>query len=155
MVIYGNYDATRSRVPSPYVEGYVSFTRLGVQGYVEFLIDSGANGVVLRRADARKLGITEDQLKEAGSLVELVGLGGAQKYYSVAGLLVFEVEQPPSIRCQLDIHIAGGESTTPESVPSLLGRDFLNMCYVRLNYSTGLVALEPINVNEHGEMSCP
>ena len=30
--------------------------------------------------------------------------------------------------------------------PSLLGRDFLNLCDVRLNHARSIVALDPLNV---------
>ena len=130
----------------------MSFTRLGIQGRVNFLIDSGANGVALNIGDARTMGIPQDLLPQAGRLRESVGIGGTQRYYSVAGTLSFQIGLHSYIRCHLDINIAEDDSLAPEGIPSLLGRDFLNLCDVRLNYSTGLVALEPVNVNEYGEI---
>ena len=40
-------------------------------------------------------------------------------------------------------------------LPSLLGRDFLNLCDVRLNHSAGVVALEPVNVDDSGGIVSP
>ena len=133
MVIYGEYNSKRSGAPSPYVEGFVLFTRLGIQGPVDFLVDSGANGVALNIDDVRVLGIQQDLLRQAGRLQESIGIGGTQRYYSVAGTLAFEIAPDSYIRCHLDINIAGDDSNAPEGIPSLLGRDFLNLCDVRLN----------------------
>ena len=152
MIIYGEYNSKRLGVPSPYVEGFVSFTRLGIQDWVNFLVDSGADGVALNIYDVRRMGIPQNLLRQAGRLRESVGIGGTQRYYSVAGTLAFEIAPDSYIRCYLDINIAGDDANAPVGIPSLLGRDFLNLCDVRLNYSTGLVALEPVNVNEYGEI---
>lgn len=152
MVIYGKYNSERPGAPSPYVRAFVSFTHLSIQDRVNFLIDSGANGVAINIDDARTMGIPQDLLRQVGRLRESVGIGGTQRFYSVAGTLSFEIGPHSYIRCRLDINIAGDDPVAPEGIPSLLGRDFLNLCDVRLNYSTGLVALEPVNVNEYGEI---
>ena len=36
-----------------------------------------------------------------------------------------------------------------QSIPSLLGRDILNLCAVTLDYSQNLVRLEPRNLSEN------
>ena len=140
-------------MPSPYLQGFVSFTRLGVQDRVDFLIDSGASGVALNIGDVRRMQIPQDLLRETGRLQESIGIGGTQHYYSVAGTLSFETGPLSYIRCHLDINIARDDSLTPDGVPSLLGRDFLNLCDVRLNYHAGLVSLEPVNLNAYGEIA--
>ena len=147
MAIIGYYEYDHVRVPRPRVRGYVSFTGLGVQGPVDFLVDSGADSVILHVNDARNLGISQLMLRHHTAR-ESVGVGGLQRYFSEQGSISFEDGQGSYIRCYLDIGIAGPESsTTPETVPSLLGRDFLNLCDVRLNYSRDLVALDPLNVD--------
>ena len=69
------------------------------------------------------------------------------------GTLAFEIGPFSYIRCHLDISIAREDSLAPEGIPSLLGRDFLNLCDVRLNYHAGLVSLKPGNVNIYGEIA--
>ena len=153
MVILGHYEADQIKVPRPRVSGYVIFIRLGVQGFVEFLVDSGADSVILHSADVGNIGIPQQMLQE-NTIRESIGIGGTQEYFSEPGLISFENDEPPYIKCYLDICIAGTDiSTTPHGVPSILGREFLNQCDMRLNYSTGLVALEPVNANEFGEIS--
>ena len=149
MVLQGYYKEGLTRVPGPFMMVYVSFTRLGVQGFVEFLVDSGANGVYIHRADVENMAISPALLRE-NSLRESYGLAGREKYYTESGLLSFGEDY--RLRHQLEVFIAREESSTPPGVPSLLGRDFLNLCDIRLNYATNVVSLTPRNVNEHGEI---
>ena len=152
MVLQGYYKEGLSRVPGPYLMVYLSFIRIGAQGFVEFLVDSGANGVYIHRADVEKLAILPASLRE-NSLEESFGLAGREKYYSETGLLSFGEDY--RFRHQLKMFIAREGSRTPQSVPSLLGRDFLNLCDVRLDYATNSVWLTPWNVNQYGEIPSP
>ena len=152
MVLRGYYKEGLSVVPGPYIMVYVSFTRLGAQGFVEFLVDSGANGVYIHHADVEKMDIPPGSLQE-NSLVEASGLAGHEKYYTETGLLSFGEDF--RFRHQLRMFIARENSNTPESIPSLLGRDFLNLCDVRLDFATDTVCLTPRKVNEYGEIPSP
>jgi hypothetical protein len=38
---------------APYIEARISFPRLGLQGLVSFLVDTGADGTVLMPADTK------------------------------------------------------------------------------------------------------
>ena len=130
MVIYRRCNSERSRTPSPYVRASVSFTRLGIQDWVDFLVDSGANGVALNINDVRTMEIPQNLLRETGRLQESIGIGGTQRYYSVPGTLSFDIGFHSYIRCHFDINIVEDGSFAPEGIPSLLGRDFLNLCDV-------------------------
>ena len=149
MVLQGYYKEGVSRVPGPFITVYVSITRLGVQGFVEFLVDSGANGVYLHQGDVQNLAIPSGSLRQ-NTLEESFGLAGREWYYSETGLLSFGEDF--HIRHQLKVFIARHDSNTPERAPSLLGRDFLNLCDVRLDHATNTVNLTPRRVNEHGEI---
>ena len=82
------------------------------------------------------------------------GIGGARNYYSEPGVLVFEDDQFNSLQCNLEIFVADiGAPDSLQQIPSLLGRDFLNLCDVRLNYHTGLVSLEPANLSAYGKIA--
>jgi hypothetical protein len=72
MVLQGYYKEGISRVPGPFIMVYVSFTRLGVQGFVEFLVDSGANGVYIHQADVENLAIPPGSLRQ-NTLEESLG----------------------------------------------------------------------------------
>lgn len=86
---------------------------------------------------------------QENSLRQSVGIGGTQQYYSETGVLTFDVESSV-VRCDVDIRIAVYGTGASDRIPSLLGRDFLNLCDVRLNYSQDLVALARLNVDSSG-----
>ena len=109
--------------------------------------------MALNIEDARRMEIPQDLLRETGRLQQSIGIGGTQRYYSVSGTLSFEIGPHSYIRCHLDVNIAKDDALAPEGVPSLLGRDFLNLCDVRLNYEAELVSLEPVNLNAYGEIA--
>lgn len=82
-----------------------------------------------------------------------MGVGGSDRYYREPARLIFLEEALGTVSCFLDIDIWSPDPKRFEQlIPPLLGRDFLNLCDVRLNYSTGVVVLEPVDSNEHGEM---
>ena len=77
----------------------------------------------------------------------MVGIGGEQLCFLERGMLSFQ-DDPFMYRYFLDIFIADVRASMgPQERPSLLGRDFLNLCDVRLNHARNLVALEPLNVD--------
>lgn len=147
MTIYGHYKPDPPETPSAYVWIHVSFPRFGVRRWVEFLIDSGATGVIINFADVRPMRIPRALLRTSPVRISQ-GIGGIQRYYSEPGTLSFETE-PLHLRCHLDLHIAG-DADNPARIPSLLGREFLNLCDLRLNHPQNLVALTPLNVDAGG-----
>ena len=147
MTIYGRYKPDPPETPSAYVWIHVSFPRFGIRGLVDFLVDSGATGVIIHSADVRELQIPRALLRTAPVRISR-GIGGIQRYYSEPGTLSFETESL-HLRCHLDLHIAG-DADNPARIPSLLGREFLNLCDLRLNHPQNLVALTPLNVDAGG-----
>ena len=150
MVIYGHYRPEPPATPSPYVTARVSFPRFDVQGEVGFLIDSGATGVILHSSEVETLAIPHDLL-QSSPVRRSRGIGGVRRYYSEPGTLSFDTESA-TLWCDLDILIED-DTAAPSRIPSLLGRDFLNRCDVRLNYHAGLVSLAPVSVNDYGEIA--
>ena len=147
MVLHGYYLPNPPETPSPYIGVFVSFPRFGVSGLVDFLVDSGATGVIIHSADVRELQIPRDLLRTAPVRISR-GIGGIQRYYSEPGTLSFETESL-HLRCHLNLHIAG-DADNPARIPSLLGREFLNLCDLRLNHPQNLVALTPLNIDASG-----
>ena len=78
---------------------------------------------------------------------QAIGLGGTWRYFSESCVLSFEDDRPSYVRRHLDIFIAEpGWPAEYQERPSILGRDFLNLCDVRLNHAQNLVTLDPLNV---------
>ena len=80
-----------------------------------------------------------------------VGIGGQQHCFIEPGLLSLVDDQYSYRRCFLNIFIADvSESSIFQESVSLLGRDFLNLCDLRLNHAQNLVSLTPLNVDAGG-----
>ena len=153
MAIEGYFWSEDGGPPAPYVEGYILFPRLRVVNAVHFLIDTGNDGISLHPRDIYNLGIDYRSLS-ATSLAASIGIGGSTRYYREPAFLRFLDSTGEDRFCQLEVRIC--ESTADPAmreIPSLLGRDFLNRCDVRLNPSLNLVSLEPVNVE--GEFVAP
>ena len=74
-------------------------------------------------------------------------MGGEDRFFSEQAILTFPGEGNQSFGYMLDIDIWRPDSRRfGHLLPSLLGRDFLNLCDVRLNHSQDLVSLDPLNV---------
>lgn len=84
-----------------------------------------------------------------------MGVGGTDRYYREPARLVFFEDAVGTVSCFLDIDIWSPDPKRFEQlIPPLLGRDFLNLCDVRLNYSQNLVSLDPLNI-ESGSILSP
>ena len=105
---------------------------------------------MLHAQDVRDMNISMELLR-ANAVRRSRGIGGVQRYFSEPGSLSFDIGSI-TLRCNLDLHIID-DSAAASRIPSLLGRDFLNLCDVRLNYHASLVSLAPVNINDYGEVA--
>src|SRR5215467_11358638 len=64
---------------APYIEAHVSFPRLGLRGFVSFLVDTGADGTVLMPSDGKKLGVDFTTLINPTTSQ---GIGGSSQGFS-------------------------------------------------------------------------
>jgi hypothetical protein len=110
----------RSKSGAPYVDALASLPRLGLQGLVSFMVDTGADGTVLMPTDAKRLGIDFGTLRNPTTSE---GIGGAAHGFFEEVILSFYDRR--SVYFYL-LHV---EIATPASYnqrfPSLLGRDVL------------------------------
>ena len=130
----------------PYVRARMRLPQLGVQDWVDLLVDSGSDKTILHPDVNLAIRIPYHRLR-SGRRGLAIGIGGSRIYYSELCELVFEDDQYNLLQCNLEIFVADidGPDSSPQ-VPSLLGRDFLNLCDVRLNHAHNLVTLAPLNV---------
>lgn len=147
MAIEGYFRSGFHLLPAPHVQASVFFPRLGKHGYVDFLIDTGADYTSVHPGDIAKLGIDYRYLKRS-TLSPSGGIGGSMGYFKEDGLLGFRDSGGGDLRVfSSAINIC--EKTSSNSVqrlPSILGRDFLNLCVCRIDKSNNEVTLEPLNV---------
>jgi hypothetical protein len=114
---------------------------------MQFLVDSGSDRTILHPDVNLAIRIRYHRLRSSETGV-ITGIDGARTYYAERGILFFDDAESNILQCDLIISLA--ESIESDQVPSILGRDFLNLCDVRFNHAQNLVALAPLNVDGGG-----
>ena len=138
--------------PAPYVRAVIQLEGFNRPGSVDFLVDTGADSTCLHPRDARALGLDPGILDfRRGKSYR--GIGGSLDYISHNAVLVFEQSDSRVFwRCEINIcDIWSDPDNGPEEyaeivdwLPSLLGRDFLNLCNIQMNASEEVFLLDPI-----------
>ena len=155
MAISGFYKSGEHGDLGAYVKAHVRLPRLGVQDVLDFLVDSGSDRTILHPDANLILRIPLHRLR-SGRRGIAAGIGGTRNYYSELAVLAFEDDQSSFLQCNLDVFVAEpGESDVAQWAPTLLGRDFLNLCDVRLNHAAGIVSLAPLNIDRSGAIQLP
>ena len=123
----------------PYVQGRVIIARLGVEDYVDFLVDTGAYSTVLHPADGARMGCRYDLL--TGKPERAYGIGGSVDCYPEAATIAF-ADDDGEYSFDLIIDVVRPDPN-PDAVvnelPSLLGRDFINLRLIHYDYSGDLL----------------
>ena len=145
MTLVGFYRSETDDPPAPYIKAQVILPDLGVAGEVNFLIDTGSDVTFLHPEDVGQLGIDYRQLNP-DTLERAAGIGGGSGYCRENATLTFQDSAGLELSCELDVFINPQPVPGLLDAPSLLGRDFLNRCDVRLNRSQSLARLEPVNL---------
>ena len=110
----------------PYVRARMIIPRLGVRRTVDFLVDTGTDHTCVNHRDAVNMELFPDVLRES-ELTHATGIGGSSRYFVEDARLEFldtDEERPREYPVSLRI---ADLSDTPMPIPSLLGRDILNL----------------------------
>ena len=126
----------------PYIEARLIIQRLAVDGFVQFLVDTGSDSTALHPMDGQRLQCRFDLL---GDPYDVTGIGGGGEYYPEGGttIILAGVEMPYLFEnLTIDIAKPGGES---DDLPSLLGNDLLE--HLRMDYhrSAGQLHFYPLD----------
>lgn len=105
----------------PYVQGWLILPRANIQGEVEFLVDTGADSIIIHPSDGLKLGLPFGELH--GEIVS-VGIGGDHPYFVEDGVILFKDDA--RLREYRSEILIGKPSNNLNRLPSLLGRSLLN-----------------------------
>lgn len=134
-MLRGRFGDTSGR---PYLVGRLILPRLGLQGDISFLVDTGADKSVLMPIDALRLGV--DYTSLSGSAAS-VGIGGYARMFEEEAAAVF-LEGTRTLHMYF-IQV-GVPSYTPEieDVPSLLGRDVLDHWRMHYNPASGTLTFK-------------
>ena len=110
----------------PFVKARVIIPRLGVQREVEFLVDTGADRTCVNYRDAVNMGLFPEILR-GSEMTHAEGIGGASRYFREDARIEFiETDDERPYEHTLSLLIAD-LSDAPSLIPSLLGRDVLNL----------------------------
>ena len=110
----------------PFVRVLITIPRLGIQNEVELLVDTGADYTCVNHRDAVNMGLFPAVLLES-EMTHATGIGGSSRYFVEDARLEFldtDEERPREYPVSLRI---ADLSDTPMPIPSLLGRDILNL----------------------------
>ena len=123
----------------PFVRVLLSIPRLGIQNEVEFLVDTGADATSVNHRDAVNMELFPELFRES-EMTYSAGVGGVSMYFVEDARIEFldtDEENPREYPVSLRIADLSDE---PMSIPSLLGRDILNLH--RMVYAPGERRLE-------------
>ena len=110
----------------PFVRVLITIPRLGIQRAVDLLVDTGADNTCLNHRDAAYLRLFPEVLRESERSYA-TGIGGSSLYFREDARLVFlDADDDPPREYDVSLRIAD-MSDAPTSIPSLLGRDILNL----------------------------
>ena len=127
MAIIGEFRINGDVIAAPYVRGGVNIPRLDAWGWLWLLVDSGADKTTLHPREVEELGVDYERLLPSSSTLS-EGIGGNAAYYSEPAYFIFPDDRGLSLACYIDIDICHQDARTSlRNVPSLLGRDFLNL----------------------------
>ena len=157
MVIRGAYRPTDDGQgpDAPFVKATVLLPRFRMFLDVDFLVDTGAESPFLSLEDLEEAGLNDEDFQQA-PLHSVRGIGGEQSLHSEPAFIAFKGDDAQTF-------IWAGRVSIPQKsveasgapIPSILGRDLLNLCDLRLNWPAGLIALTPLNVDAGGHILPP
>ncbi|MCH8188606.1 MAG: retroviral-like aspartic protease family protein [Proteobacteria bacterium] len=127
----------------PYIEGRPLIPRLNIDGYVSFLVDTGADTTVLMQTDGARLGLDYSRLKNE---TFAIGVGGEAKIYREPVNLVFSEAGTRIHLYVLDLHVLEPKSAN-KTMPSLLGRNILNRWRMSYNATNKRLFFEVLSAD--------
>ena len=111
---------------SPFVGARVTIPRLGVQREIHFLVDTGSDSTCVNRRDAVNMGLSPEVFR-GSEIAYARGVGGRARYFREYARIEFldtDDGQPHEQTLSL---LITDMSDAPLSIPSILGRDVLNL----------------------------
>jgi hypothetical protein len=119
------------------IEAHVSIPSIGAGGFVQFLIDTGADCTTLTPADGRRLRIDYNRLTRED---HAIGYTGSTADFMCEGIVTFADLGVAEYEYDIDLRITKPDHNIELFViPSLLGRDIINRWQLGLDPKTQLI----------------
>ncbi len=132
--------------PAPYVRAFVYLPEVDLGKTIHFLVDTGADSNCLHPRDVAAMGIDPNDLHSAQP-IETAGIGGALDYQRTECVLLFDTTEG-LVAWSGEIDICELQAPSPDHylqlLPSLIGRNFLNLCHLSANASANSLTIDPI-----------
>ena len=123
----------------PFVRVRVIIPRLGIRSAVEFLVDTGADSTSVNHRDVVNMRLFPEYFRE-NEMTHSAGVGGFSRYFIEDARIEFlDTDEDHPREYPVSLRVAD-LSDAPMSIPSLLGRDILNLH--RMVYAPGERRLE-------------
>jgi hypothetical protein len=121
-MLTGRYAGSSLR---PMIEAHVAIPAIKAGGFVQFLIDTGADCTTITPADGKRLRINYSLLTDED---HSMGYTGSTVDLICKGVVTFAEIGVKDYEFDVDLHVTKPDPKTPELLllPSLLGRDILN-----------------------------
>ena len=126
------------------IEAHITIPSIHAGGFVQFLIDTGADCTTLTPADARRLRVDYPKLttEDHG-----IGYTGATMDYVCPAIITFSEIGVVEYEYDIDLRITKPDPDIPELfiLPSLLGRDIINRWQINFDPQSKLILATIIN----------
>ena len=127
----------------------------GLAATLDFLIDTGADNTSLHPGDVARLAISYRRLRKT-TMVFPNGIGGSMGYYREPAILYFRDTTGPLRRFLCEIHICQRtDEKGVQGLPSILGRDFLNLCSSTMDKANNTLLMDPVHLQGDWVMPPP
>src|SRR6185437_2504022 len=116
----------------PMIEGHVSIPSIGAGGFIQFLIDTGADCTTITPSDGKRLRIDYNRLTNED---HSMGYTGSTLDFVCDGIITFSEIGIVEYEYDIELRITKLDPNNAELflLPSLLGRDVLNQWYLSLD----------------------
>lgn len=156
MVIRGAYRPTSDGLgpEAPFLHSLVLLPRFRQYLEVDFLVDTGAESTTLGLRDIENAGLDDDDFRQR-PIRTLRGVGGERNFYLEPASMVFYGDGQRFTWARRVRIPQQSNAVSAADLPSILGRDLLNLVDLRLNWPGGLITLPPANVDATGHILPP
>jgi hypothetical protein len=140
-MLFGRYVGSQMR---PMIEGRISIPSIGAGGFVQFLIDTGADCTTLTPNSARMIRVNYNKLTVED---HSMGYSGTSSDFICPAIISFSEIDVVEYEYDIELRITKPDPGMPELLvlPPLLGRDILNRWRLMLDPKAKKIAIDVLS----------